>query len=249
MMKKSISEILKEVETYPAQVDKIEFLRKNDSHVLRTILQCAFDPAIKFLLPEGVPAGYKPEPFGDAQNMLYARCRELYLYIEGGHKTLDQEKREKLFLAFLMSIDAEDAQLMCAVKDKHIPYRGVTPELVSMAFPGLLSVVNIPKEEDEDYGIGKPVTVGEVLEVLSHPEGNNLIMNIIKDEAIDVINQHVKTVLPEEEAVEFMNQKIETEITETVNNTVDKEPLPKVKRKYTKQAKKERTIPNRNEQV
>lgn len=148
----SVSEILRESELIPARDEKLAFFR--DTHrnniPLKSYLRCAFDPMIKFLLPKGIPAGYKNDDFGDKQSIIYARVRELYLFIEGGHPTLKQDKREELFKRFIESIDREDAELLCAVKDKEMPYRGITYDLVYEAYPGLLPVVvgmNLPQIE------------------------------------------------------------------------------------------------------
>lgn len=151
----SVSEILRESELIPARDEKLAFFR--DTHrnniPLKSFLRCAFDPMIKFLLPKGVPAGYKNDDFGDKQSIIYARVRELYLFIEGGHPTLKQDKREELFKRFIESIDREDAELLCAIKDKKMPYRGITYDLVYEAYPGLL-----------------PVVIGDVEEILDEVE-------------------------------------------------------------------------------
>jgi hypothetical protein len=43
-----------------------------------------------------------------------------------------------MFIQILESIDPEDAKLLLAVKDKRIPYNGITQKLVKEAFPNLL---------------------------------------------------------------------------------------------------------------
>ena len=54
-MKKSIYSILKEC-AEPKQVkDRVELLQKNANPTLLMLLKYAFDPSIKFLLPEGDP--------------------------------------------------------------------------------------------------------------------------------------------------------------------------------------------------
>ena len=42
-----------------------------------------------------------------------------------------------MFIQTLESIDPEDAELLCSIKDKKIPYKGITSKLVTEAYPGL----------------------------------------------------------------------------------------------------------------
>jgi hypothetical protein len=81
---------------------------------------------------------YKPCEFLDQEGRLYAELRRLYLFIEGGNPSLTKVKREYLFIQLLESIDKQDAELLVAVKDKKLPYKGLTASVVKKAFPGLL---------------------------------------------------------------------------------------------------------------
>jgi len=137
MMKLSVSEILKKASEMKNENDRIQWLRNNNSVALESVLRGAFDPKIKWLLPEGAPP-YKPNDLVDQQNKLYAEARKLYLFIEGGNPDLKQLRRETLFVELLESVDPEDAKLLLAIKDKHLPYPGVTPDVVTKAFPGIL---------------------------------------------------------------------------------------------------------------
>lgn len=135
-MKLGIAEILKKASEAKKKTDRINILRQHDSVPLRSILKAAFDPNIKFLLPEGTPPYKKSDSF-EGQGMLYSEARKLYLFIEGGHNNLTPLKRQTLFINMLESIDKDDAELLVAVKDKTIPYKGITEKLVKEAFPGL----------------------------------------------------------------------------------------------------------------
>jgi hypothetical protein len=136
-MKKSISEILAEAAKQPTQDKQIEVLHKNDSEPLRIILQSAFHPQVKFLLPETDPPYTQGEELLDAQGMLYTEARKMYLFVAGGHQTLKQAKREQLFIEMLESIDPEDAKLMLAVKNKTLPYP-LSYDTIEKAYPGLI---------------------------------------------------------------------------------------------------------------
>ena len=138
-MKKSISEILSEVDKAPAK-DKVAVLQSYDSMPLRVILQYALDPRIEWLLPQGVPP-YKPTEFLDQHGNLHRDIRKVHNFIKGGgHPDMHPLKREVLFIQFIEGLDPADAILMCNVKDKRIPYKGVTVKIVNSAFPGLIQV-------------------------------------------------------------------------------------------------------------
>ena len=123
----------------------IDWLYKNDSPALRAILKYAYDPKVKFILPEGAPP-YKQNQLPDLQSVLYSELRKLYLFVEGGNPNLKQTRREYLFIQLLENLDKEDAELIVAVKDKKIPYKGITAKLVKEAFPGL--IVEQPSNEE-----------------------------------------------------------------------------------------------------
>jgi hypothetical protein len=136
-MKLSVAEILKKVSSLRTKDEKIQALRANNSFALRTVLTGAFDKRIKWLLPQGeVP--YKKSDLKDLEHVLYAEARKLYLFVEGGSPGLSQLRRETLFIELLEGLSPDDAELMTFVKDKKIPYKGITPALVREAFPGLM---------------------------------------------------------------------------------------------------------------
>ena len=136
-MKLGVAEILEKVSKISRRSDKVNELRKHDNFALRTILQGAFDPRVEWLLPEGVPP-FKKNELVDLEGVLYAEARKLYLFVKGGKDDLKPLRRETLFIELLESLAPADADLLCAVKDKKIPYKGITPQLVREAFPGLL---------------------------------------------------------------------------------------------------------------
>ena len=132
-MKLMISEILEKASNLSTKKEKIEFLRKHYTKQLHLLLMHVFDPSVKFLLPDTDPP-YKPNPTNESQGMLYSEIRKFYLFCEGGHPTLKQNKREQLFVAMLENIDPADAKLMLHVKNKKLPYKGITPSLIQEAF-------------------------------------------------------------------------------------------------------------------
>jgi len=135
-MKKSIYNILKECSEPKSVNERVELLRKNSSPVLINLLKYAFDPSIKFLLPEGDPP-YKPCEFVDQESRLYQEARKMYLFVEGGNSNLTKLKREMLFIQLIEGIDKNDAILLCSIKDKKLPFKSLTAEIIKKAFPNI----------------------------------------------------------------------------------------------------------------
>ena len=135
-MKNNISTILQKIEQLK-KGERAEALRQNDSPTMRTVLAFCFDPNIKWLLPEG-EAPFKKNVNEDQRNMFYSQARTLYLYVEGGNRNLTPIRREQLFIQLLESIDPEDATMLVSIKDKKMPYKGITYDIVKEAFPELL---------------------------------------------------------------------------------------------------------------
>ncbi len=137
-MRKSVAEILEEASKISVKDERIQFLRNNANPVLLKVLQWAYDPRIKWLLPEGkVP--YNPTKYLDQEGNLYNEARRLYLFVEGGNPNLKSVRREFLFIQLLESLAPTEAALLESVKDKKIPYKGMTHKFVEEVFPGLTS--------------------------------------------------------------------------------------------------------------
>jgi hypothetical protein len=132
-----VAEFLDKVSKLKTKEEKIAALRHNDSTVLRMVLQGAFDPNVKWQLPEGVPP-YKPNDLTDQEHIFVRESRKLPYFIEGMYPTLKQVKRESMFIELLESVDPKDALLLCSIKDKKLPYKGLTSAIVKEAFPELV---------------------------------------------------------------------------------------------------------------
>jgi hypothetical protein len=136
-VKLGVSEVLEAASQITDRNERIRYLQVNSSVPLHTVFQGAFDPKIKWLLPEGEPP-YKPNDLVDQQHVFFSECRKMYLFIEGGNNDLKPLRREALFVQMLERLDPKDAKLLLAIKDKHIPYPGITEDVIKEAFPGLL---------------------------------------------------------------------------------------------------------------
>lgn len=137
---KSISWILDYASKLKTRKEKIECLQANGVEPILMVLKYALDPNIKWLLPDTDPPYEPADPseFGNLSGALYKEARKFYHFLEGGNPGLHQINRERMFIEMLGSIDPEDAKLLLAVKNKTIPYPGITPKLVNEAFPGLI---------------------------------------------------------------------------------------------------------------
>jgi hypothetical protein len=132
-----IAEFLDKVSKLKKREDKVAALKFNESFVLKTILQGAFDPRVKWLLPEGSPP-YKKNDLVDQENVLIRDARKLIYFVEGAYPNLKQIKRETMFVEFLEALAPADAELIVSIKEKKLPYKGITEDMVKEAFPGLL---------------------------------------------------------------------------------------------------------------
>lgn len=134
-----IDTIFTDLEKISSRKQKVNFLKSHrPNNVMLRLLKYTFDPNIEFDLPEGDPP-YRPnEELDDDHSGLYQEDRRLYLFIKGGNPDLQKMKREMLFIEVLESIHPKEAKVLLAVKDKKLPYKGLTKKLVEEAFPGLL---------------------------------------------------------------------------------------------------------------
>lgn len=138
MARKNISWILKFASNLKTTEEKIECLRQNDVPAIRQVLQYTFHPNIKWLLPDTDPP-YTPCQFDSSDSNFYKEVRKLYLFVEGGNPNLNQVQRERMFINMLESIHPEDALLLLSMKNKQLPYPGLTKSIINKAFPGIFS--------------------------------------------------------------------------------------------------------------
>lgn len=131
-----MAEFLEKVGKQKRTQDKIDMLKANDTLALRIILQAAYDPKVKFLLPPGDPP-FKPTELVDQQHIFHKDARMIQYFVEGFYPDLSQVKREAMFIEFLERLDPKDAQLLLLAKAKK-PIKGITLQHVTEALPGLI---------------------------------------------------------------------------------------------------------------
>ncbi|AFB15481.1 hypothetical protein RW03080701_219 [Synechococcus phage S-RIM8] len=135
-----ISEILRKVSNAKTKEEKIALLRKHNSTALRQLLIINFDESIVSMLPEGeVPYTPNDAPVGTDHSRLEQEYRGLYRFFKGGQDKLPALKRESMFVQLLEGLSAEEAELLCLVKDGKLTekYKRITKAVVSEAFPSI----------------------------------------------------------------------------------------------------------------
>jgi hypothetical protein len=126
MATKLITEILSEIDKDPVKINSFK-----DNGALRLIFEHAFDPAKKFVLPEGEPP-YKQDaaPIGMSPANLYMEARKLYVFCRAD---LTAIRRETLFIQLLENVHPSEAKLLLAIKEQNITkmYPNITHKMVS----------------------------------------------------------------------------------------------------------------------
>ena len=133
----SFHEIFTKVNNAKDKPKKIEVLKRYDTKELRMILKAAFDPNIKWKIPEGdVPYEENDAPTGTEHTWLKQESHRLYHFIEGGNNEIKQFQREKMFVQMLEGLHRDEANLLVAAKDKllHKTYKGLSSAVVKEAF-------------------------------------------------------------------------------------------------------------------
>jgi hypothetical protein len=110
-MTKFVTELLEDINKDPASLEKLK-----GNGALRYIFEHAFDPAKKFVLPEGVPP-YKNDaaPQGMSKGNLMMELRKLYVFCRADLKAI---RRETLFIQLLENIHPDEAKVVLAIKDQ-----------------------------------------------------------------------------------------------------------------------------------
>ena len=132
-----LSEVLQKVHNAKTKAQKIKILKENDSPALRSICKWSFDPAIESALPEGAPP-YVPNeaPEGTEHTKLSTEHSKLYHYVKGGNDSLQNTRREMMFVQLLEGLHQNEAELLINTKDKklHQAYKGFSSAVVKEAF-------------------------------------------------------------------------------------------------------------------
>jgi hypothetical protein len=145
MSQLGIATILENAAMLDSVPEKIEYLKRYYSRPLLELLQYTFDCRIKWLLEKG-PVPYKRVEFakGQPEGLLYNKVRKFYLYTATwkngkqilGKPGMTQDKREQLFVQDIESLAEKEANLLIAIKDRHLHFKGgLPPRVIEMAYP------------------------------------------------------------------------------------------------------------------
>ena len=135
-----ISEILRKVSNAKTKKEKIDLLQKHNTPALRQLLIWNFDESVISMLPEGdVPYTPNDAPVGTDHTRLEQEYRGFYRFVKGGADKLPGLKRESMFVQLLEGLSAEEAELLCLVKDGNLndKYKRITKSVITEAFPAI----------------------------------------------------------------------------------------------------------------
>jgi hypothetical protein len=100
---------------------KVEELKKYDIPAMRMFLKAAYDPKIKWLMPDGdIPYTPSESPLGDGHKFLQHEINVLLSFVENGDKNIKQFQRENTFIQTLESLHASEAKLLISAKNKSV---------------------------------------------------------------------------------------------------------------------------------
>ena len=136
-----LSEILTKVHGAKTKAQKIKILQEEDCLALRQICQWSFNPKIESQLPSGTPPFIANEaPEGTEHMLLRTEGNTLWHFVKTNGKsadpTLQSTVRERMFIRLLEGLHKDEAELLCAVKEKslHQVYKGLSTQVVTEAF-------------------------------------------------------------------------------------------------------------------
>jgi len=138
--KEGVAEALTRISKIKSRKEQIAALRSDHSIAMENVVDICFNPQVNFDLPEGAPP-YKPQPKeSDCQAVLYANLRKFGIFMKNGpYPNMKPLQREVQFVQFLETLDPDDAELVLSIKEKKMPYKGITRKLFEEAWPALAS--------------------------------------------------------------------------------------------------------------
>ena len=136
-----VSEIFKAVHGKKTKKEKIDLLSQYKRDDVKALLIWNFDKGIESAVPEGdVPYKKNESPAGtEGHTRLIHEWRTLYNFVRGGNDKLSNMRRENLFIQLLESLQQDEAEVVCLVKDKDLQskYR-ITRNVVEEAYPEIV---------------------------------------------------------------------------------------------------------------
>ena len=116
-----LSEVLQKVSNAKTKAQKIKLLNDLRTDALVAILIWNYDDSVVSMLPEGdVPYTPNDAPAGTEHTRLIQEYRKLFHFVKGGNDKLNRSTRERMFIQMLEGLHADEASLICMVKDKKL---------------------------------------------------------------------------------------------------------------------------------
>jgi len=132
-------EIFGKIQKARGPKERLVILKEQSSFTLRTLLQINFSPWLKFDLPEGTPP-YTPDknPPQYSASRIEKVVKQFSILVPSAKQS--KTKKEMRFIQMLEAVNAEDAKILAACKDKDLTslYNKVNRKLVDDVFPNLI---------------------------------------------------------------------------------------------------------------
>ena len=134
-----VNEILDYVSSQKSKIAKVEALKEYRNEALVSILIWNFDETVVSMIPEGdVPFTTNDSPQGTDHTSLRREQRNLYHFVKGGNDSLNNLRRESMFIQMLEGLHPSEAKIVVLAKDGrlHEDY-AVTYDQVAEAYPDI----------------------------------------------------------------------------------------------------------------
>lgn len=135
----SLAEIINTACELPNKQEKIEWLKKNNSNPLRTVLKVMYDKSMKLNIPNTAPP-YTPSEMPESHGLLYRETRKLPYFVKGyDGDNLNPIRREALFIQMLESVDKDDAELLIKMIAQK-PLKGLPASVIVEALGDIIPI-------------------------------------------------------------------------------------------------------------
>ena len=144
----SIQETFELVGKAQTREEKRQLLKDRENFATKALLQLNFHPDVKWAFPPGAPP-YTPSQIADSTpNSLHFEVKKLNYYTDPSPHDLPLVRRESMFIQLLERLDPKDAEILLAIKDQKLSYKGLTYKLVRDTWPDILPEQAEEKSED-----------------------------------------------------------------------------------------------------
>ena len=107
------SEVLTKVNNAKDKPKKVAVLKEFDNAPLRQVLKGAFDPSIKWDLPDGNPPFIANEaPIGTEHGLLRNEAKRLWHFVTGADNQLTKTQKETMFIQILEGLHKNEADVL-----------------------------------------------------------------------------------------------------------------------------------------